>query len=78
MKRVKSTDPRKPVIVRAFRMAFEGASKVVDVIDLGEGNFQATLHRHIGNRKYERLGVYGITVEDFQVAMHAEAEEVLT
>lgn len=79
MKRVKSNDPRKPVIMRAFREAHQnhGASKVVDVIDLGEGKFQATLHKHIGNKKYERLGVFQITVDEFRAVMRAEANRVL-
>jgi len=72
MKRVKSTDPRKKIVMRAFRMAYEGASKITDVIDLGNGEFKATLHRHIGNKKYERLGVYGIVCEEFMEAVQAE------
>ena len=60
MRRVTSKDPRKPEIMRAFREAYQhyGVSKITDVTDLGNGMFRATLFKHLGNRKYERLGVF--------------------
>ena len=63
MKRVKSTDPRKPEVMKAFRALYEGADKITDVTDLGGDEFQATLHRHIGSRKYERLGTFCVKLD---------------
>ena len=62
MTRIKSTDPLKAEVVRNFRHRWPEASKVVDVMDLGGDVFQATLHRHLGNRKYERLGVFKMSI----------------
>ena len=59
--RVTSKDPHKSIVMRAFREAYS-ATRVTDVVGLGDGVFEATVHRHIGNRKYERIGRFSLYV----------------
>ena len=67
MKHVKSTDPRKPFIVAAFRALDSHANKanlvkVTSVVDLGGGRFRANLHESLGGRAYAALGSFETTV----------------
>jgi hypothetical protein len=71
-KRVKSTDPRKRVILEAFRACFKGSviSKITDVIDHGGDNYSATVLQYEpipgkAHGKYKNLGRHGIVYEDY-------------
>lgn len=64
MKNIKSTDPRKKLIVSAIK-AKTGASKVTLVKDLGDGTFQGhALKITARNLPQESLGTVTVTKEE--------------
>lgn len=80
--RVKSTDPRKRIVLAAFRRAFPSVtiSKITDVVDHGGDNFSATVLQYLpiegkSHGKYMNLGRHGIAREDYLEAKQAENEE---
>lgn len=61
-KLVKSTDSRKPSVMKALKEA-SGGSKITQVKDQGGGTFTGQCFKHLGNRKYEDLGTFTVEVE---------------
>lgn len=60
-KAVKSTDPRKSKIVKAFKKA-TGADKVTEIKETSEGVFTGRTFKSLGSRRYEFLGEATVTI----------------
>jgi hypothetical protein len=59
MKFVKSTDPRKKLVVQQFKQLF-GANKVTEVREVSQSRFSGRCFKSLGNRKYYFLGEHTV------------------